>query len=58
MNLSKFFCEPRLTMSGFLSQAVTYLAKSVLVTRRAVGMASFRALSLAGVVPSRASSVL
>jgi len=32
--------------------------KSVLVTPRAVGIASFKALSFAGVAPSRASSVL
>src|SRR6218665_773918 len=58
IHLSKFFCEPRPTMSGLLSHAVMYLAKSVLVMRRAAGIASFNALSLAGVVPSRARRVL
>jgi hypothetical protein len=51
MKRSKFFCEPRLTMSGFLSHAVTYLARSVLVIRRAGGMASFSALSSGGWCP-------
>ncbi|MNY13007.1 hypothetical protein D3C86_1461190 [compost metagenome] len=58
MKLSKFFCDPLLTMSGLRSQALRYLAKSVLVTRRADGMASFSAFRRAGVFPSRTNSVL
>lgn len=40
MKRSKFFCEPRLTMSGLRSHALRYFAKSVLVMRRAGGAAA------------------
>ena len=39
-------------MAGFLCHALMYLAKSVFVILRAVGITSFNALSLDGMVPS------